>query len=241
MLKIKLFKKIPYVLLCLSFVGLLSVQVYSESQTVSGTIASAIITQARYYLNEPTAVLWADDELLVWLNEGMVDIAARTQCLVGTERIDLVANQYNYSLNSTNINYKALDIVYLEPSGSDFSWKGLKKGNPRSVGHVSASGVPSYWYESGSVIAIYPTLSAITTNKVDIYFAKRPATVASGAALTIPAQYDNALIKYVAARAWYKDGQFAKGGRLMAEYLEQLDRFRVDYAEQPITSSDAIK
>ncbi|KKL81908.1 hypothetical protein LCGC14_1990070, partial [marine sediment metagenome] len=43
--------------------------------------------------------------------------------------------------------------------------------------------------------------------------------------------YDRALTLYVVSQAFYKDRQYAKAGRLMAEYLTELDRYRQDFNE----------
>ena len=217
-----------------------SFSIWSQSQRTSSTTAATIITNARYYLNEPTAVLWSDAELLVWVNEGSTDIAARTHSMVAIDNISLVANQIEYTIEepSTNLYSGILAVIYINPSSVRV---GLIKSNPRSIGHSSASGIPTYWYEIGDKIGIYPKLSTVTTNSIDVYYVERPASVSSGTNILIPAQYDNALIKYVASRAWLKDGQFAKSNRLHAEYLEELDRYRVDYAEQPLTTPEAIK
>lgn len=47
--------------------------------------------------------------------------------------------------------------------------------------------------------------------------------------IPIPACYDRALTLYVAAQGFYKDSQFTKASRFIAEYLAELDRFRADF------------
>ncbi len=64
------------ILLILFFAGLC----FAGSQQTSSTLASAIITNARYYLNEDSGdanEFFDDTELLRWVNDGMKDLAAK--------------------------------------------------------------------------------------------------------------------------------------------------------------------
>jgi len=217
----------------------ISGMVYAGSQQTSSTPASTIIINARYYLNEPTEVFWSDDELLVWLNKGTLDIATRTKCLESWESVSLAADTVEYTLSDSYI--AITDVVYSDASDA---LKGLIKSNPSSVGHESAVGEPSYWYSAGNKLGIFPSLAAIdgtTAETVRAYYVTRPTDVTSGQNVLVPAHYDHALTLYIAARAWYKDGQFAKGNRLMAEYYEELDRFRLDYNEQIKQAKESVK
>ena len=213
--------------------------VYGGSQQTSSTAASTIVTNARYYLNEPSAVFWADAELLVWLNQGSVDIVARTKCLASVETVTLATDTIEYTLSA---NYLAVtDVVYVNTLST---WTGLIRSNPSSIAHGGAEGNPVYWYEAGSRLGMYPAMAAInaaTGETARAYYVARPVAVTLGENVLVPAHYDHALTLYVAARAWYKDGQFAKAGRLMAEYYEELDRFRLDYNEQIRIPKEAVK
>jgi len=229
-------KTILYAALAIFFVAGL---VYAGSQQTSSTTASTILTNARYYLNEPSAVFWSDAELLVWLNQGTLDIVTRTKCLESWESVSLAADTIEYTLSD---NYLAItDVVYSDASDT---LKGLIKSNPSSVGHESAVGEPSYWYSAGNKLGIFPSLAAIdgtTPETVRAYYVTRPTDITSAQNVLVPAHYDHALTLYVVARAWYKDGQLAKGNRLMAEYYEQLDRFRLDYNEQIKQPKESVK
>jgi len=69
---------------------------FGGSQQTSSTAASTIIVNARYYLNESSASFWSDTELLVWVNQGTMDIVGRTRCLENSEAVSLLANTVEY-------------------------------------------------------------------------------------------------------------------------------------------------
>lgn len=210
---------------------------FAGSQQTSSTLASAIIINARYYLNEPTAVFWGDAELLIWLNQGTMDIVARNKAMETSESVTLADSTIEYSLSNAYLGIT--DVVFINASSVS---KGLIKSNPSSVGHESAVGEPVYWYEKGNKLGIFPVLSSgATSTSVTVYTITRPTAVTSGQSILLPAHYEHALTLYIAARAWYKDGQFAKGGRMMAEYYEELDRFRIDFNEQIKLPKESVK
>ena len=210
---------------------LLPTLAWAASQQTSSTLASTIITNARYYLNESSAVMWSDAELLVHVNSGTMDIVTRTHCLDGSENEPLSVGQSNYALTD---DYLFIYAVVLDDE------KGLLHGNLQSIGHLRSEGEPAYWCQSGDKVIVYPTPDSAGSS-IDVYTVTRPASVASSAAVLVPACYDRALTLYVAAQAFYKDGKFAKAGRLMAEYLAELDRFRSDFVVIPKEPIDIIR
>ena len=219
-----MFKKLTVFIVVL----LLSVQVYAGSQQTSSTLASAIIVNARQYLNEPTATFWTDAEMLVWLNNGMVDIVNRSHCFETTEDINLVADQVEYSITETYVVVKAVQYV-----DSDSAERGLLPGKPSDVGVIENVSQPVYWYDWGGKIGIYPVLSSVTTEKVTLYLVERPVAIAAGVAVTTPAIYDTALTLYIVAQAWAKDRQMNKHAGTMQLYHAELDRYRQDLLVAP--------
>lgn len=83
---------------------------FAGNQTTSSTTGTALIAQARYYLNEATAAFWTEAELLRWLNDGMVDIVSRTHCLESIESKTLALQATTYPLTSTFLAVK--NVVY---------------------------------------------------------------------------------------------------------------------------------
>lgn len=339
-------------LLCTILLLIFTVSVFAGSQGTSTTPASTIITYARWYLNETAESFWEDDELLIWVNQGTMDIVARTRCLEGTEDVTLIANTAEYTLTGPYI--AVTTVIYNNlPAGTK---KGLIRKNPQSILH-SRDNEPSFWYDWAGKIGIIPVpkiitdanlaigstttavytgaisyyindkvytkaavaagtapgddvvpqskygavaldmgadgtidaveaygnvvgyttavlavsalppvakghirLGTVTATKSDgtfvfgttalnaanttvayldsiptvtVYFVSTPSAVAIGADVLVPAIYDRALTLYVASQALFKEGQYAKAGRLMAEYLAELDRYRMDFIDVP--------
>jgi hypothetical protein len=213
----------------------------ARSQITSSTAASVIITNARDYLNEPSEILWSDDDLLVHVNSGIYDIIQRTHCLENSTSINMVANQHEYDFSGTD--YVAIKaVVYVDTSGIE---KGLIRKNVQGIGHsVKATGTPTYYYEWNSYVGIYPVLASISdpVETITVYYVDRPTKLASTAAnITVPAIYDRALTLYVVAEAWKKDGQFAKSRYFMTEYLAELERYRQDFNDKPKEDRSIVK
>lgn len=214
------------VLLCL-----LPAWLYSGSQTVSSTLASTIITQVRYYLNESSATFWADAELLVFLNDGTLNIVARTHCLEDTEDVTLVTDTTSYALSDPFIIIK--HAIYNSATA-------LKKGSIDDMGRVVGStsrdalGYPEYWAQWESNIIVYPKPdSDASGNVVTVYVVDRPTAVVAGANVLVPAQYDKALVYYIVGQALKKDGRLALAAAYIAEYMAECDRYRTDFSTQP--------
>lgn len=145
-------KRIKTVAVCLTLPLLLPLFVFAASQTTSGALASAIITQARFYLNEPSEVRWDNDALLQWVNDGTMDIVARSHCLEAVETEVLVENQLAYALADSFIAIRT--VVYDKGTGDE---KGLLRGNLQSLGHVEEAGEPIYWFQDQNNVVIYPS------------------------------------------------------------------------------------
>ncbi len=212
------------VFLILSFVG-----PAVGSQSTSSTAASTIITNARFYINEASANFWSDAELLVYLNDGMVDIATRARCLEDTETISLVADQVEYAPTST-----FLAITAVQYSGTTYT-KGLLPGSPKEVGlsvGEDSVGEPTYWYEWNDRVGAYPPLSSVTTEAIVLYAISLPSTLTADQNVTTPAIFDRVLTLYIAAQALYKDKKFGQAGRYMAEDMEEIERFRADFYDR---------
>ena len=122
---------------------------FAGSQQTSTTLASVIITNARMYLNDTTTTYFhSDAEMLVYLNNGTMDIVARTHCLEAIEAETLVADTMAYALGDAFIVIKA--VVYDDV-------KALRKGSIESLGDVlGTTGEPVYWTQWGSSVLVYP-------------------------------------------------------------------------------------
>jgi len=214
-------------LIVLSSVLIWSSWCFAASQQTSSTAASTIINRAESLVNDSDNDLSSAAEMLVWLNDGMVDIVSRTHCLEATESIALATSTVEYTVTSTYLTVKA--VLYVD---SDSKTWALKKGSPSSVGQNTAVTIPTYWYEWGGKVGVYPTITR-TTETITVYYITRPEAIVSTDSITIPAIYDNALTLYVAAQAHFKDRQTGRYAQLMGLYLQELARLKSELTDQP--------
>ena len=207
---------------------LLCATAFASTQQTSSTAASTIIDNARSLAADTESDVSSTAEMLVWLNDGMIDIVTRTHCLEATESINLATSTLEYTITSTYVTVKA--VIYVDASGNRWA---LKKGSPSSVGQNTAADAPMYWYDWGGKIGVYPTITR-TTETITVYYVTRPTAIASSGSVTTPALYDTALTYYIAAHALLKDRQTGRYAQLMGLYLQELARIRGDLTEQPV-------
>lgn len=229
------------ILIC--FLILLPVFAWAGSQQTSSTAASTIITNARSMINQDAVSgvtpLCTDAMMLVWVNDGTMDIASRTKCLEDMETVSLISGTTEYALSNAYIEIK--DVIYVNES---VKRQGLIRGNPTHVGHQKPGAYPKYYYESDGKIGAYPvlaTVSGVTPEVLHVYLVERPSGVTSAETVLVPAYYDKALTFYVAAQASLRDGQTAKYGTLMVIYEKELDRYRIDYSEKPKEGDEVVR
>ena len=124
-------KRFLYLIICVFvFAGLAS----GASQQTSSTTAATIVDRAEVWLNDTDNGFWQPGELLQWLNEGMVDIVSRSQCLQETEDISLTSNTLEYSVTSTYLTVKA--IMYVDEKvtngtmEADSNWTAVAGASP---------------------------------------------------------------------------------------------------------------
>jgi hypothetical protein len=205
--------------------------------TASGQTAQNLIDRARVFLDETTAVRWSDTQLLRFLNDGLIDLCAKSLCYQGTESVALVANTFEYTPTTS---YIAVVHVVCNPA-SGTGW-GLIKSNVRSRGTVGQEfDVPKYWYEFGGKVGIFPAYASVTTQTATVYFAKQPAVLVLATAVPTPAIFDKALVYYIASQGYLMDHRPAEAGNYMALYAQELDRFRQDFVGSDDKSTDPVR
>ena len=200
---------------------------FAGPQTTSTTTAEDIVSQVRVYLDEPTAVMWDNQDLLRLVNDGMVDISVKAKCYQARETISLTANTIEYTPTSDYIGIIAVHLN--QATGGTIK---LTPGTVSSVGAIPVSGTtarPSYWYEFGGKIGVYPAYTAVTTQTVTVFMARRPADIGYYSDVRTPAVFDRALVYYVVAQALMIDDRFTAANNYMTMYLGEIDRYRKDF------------
>jgi len=236
-LKLKCHKHIErFFIIILSLFFLASIT-WAGSQQASTTLASTIITNARAYLNEESTadtLFWSDAELLVWLNDGLVDLVTRSRCLEATEEVTLVSGTLEYSLSNAYIGITG--AIYSDGS----AYKALRMGDIREAGHAESDSGPEFWYEWNGKVGIYPIATSTTAgDTVAFYLIERPTAITAATAVPTPAYYDHILTMYIVAQAYMKDTKVDMAASWIGEYYKAIDRFRADYTHHTKTADEA--
>ena len=226
------------ILIVLLLVSLVSMpcMVLAGPVTASATLASTIITNARSYLNEDSTTFCSDARLLVWLNDGVTDIASRSLCTEASESIDLVNATAEYAPTADYVTIVA--VIYTD---SDSAKWALKRSNIRSIGEAFQSTTPAYFYDFAGKVGVFPALASRTSETITVYMVTRPAAVASGAAITIPAIYDRALTYYIVAQAFIRDNKLNSAKGMLAQYQAEIDRFRGDLSGATKETAEPVR
>lgn len=227
------------------------------SQQTSSTLASTIITNVRYYLADSSQVFWTDAELLVWLNDGIMDVIARSKCREVTESLPLAIGVYEYPIGENYIGVKQVVLIDT-PTASQTA---LKHSNPEHFGRTEGIGQPTHWYEWSHSVVVYPAITTLdsddyvvwqdtddvewtdttevkwmnlTEGKIDlaVYLVKRELAIDTTDTIPLPAAYDVPLILYVYAQGLLKDSQPQRAAWVLAKYEKMLERFEYDFTIQ---------
>jgi hypothetical protein len=222
--------------LILALILLLPLSAFASSQQNSTTSAEDFISDVRSYLNDTTETFWSNDELLEWINDGLVDIAANSRAMQSFEDLATVQDQIEYTVTS---DYIGIDGVLWTNSTS---YKALERKDPFNpndgIGRVQDVGEPVFFAEYGGKVLAWPVSDADDAgNTLRVFYTQRPDDVTTADNLPTPAIYDKALKLYVVAQAMRKDLKHATAAALMTEYAAELDRFRADY----ITPKEAVE
>jgi hypothetical protein len=205
--------------------------------TASGAAASDLLSRARVFLDEATAVRWTDAQLLRFLNDGLMDLCAKAQCYQGTESITLGANTVEYTPTTSYIS--VVHVICNPATGT--GW-GLQKANVRSRGTVGQeSDVPKYWYEFGGKIGIFPAYTTVTTQTATAYLAKRPSVLLAATAIPTPAVFDKALVYYVASQGYLLDRRIVESNNYFILYSQEIDRFRKDFVGSDAQTTEPVR
>ena len=207
----------------------MSYLVLSGSDSLSTITASKMIVWIIDNLNEAVGRFWTDEMLLRWINAGIRDIAVKTLCNGSDESITLAADTLEYDLTDSS-NAALVAAVY-------DNRKGIKKGHPGKVGYVHDVGEPEYFYYWNGKVGFYPVPlvgSAAIGKSIKLYLANLPDYINLTDTIPLPKNYEQPLVNFVTAEAWYRDQQDIRADKRKAMYEAEIDRYRIDFHEPEV-------
>lgn len=208
-----------------------------------------IRTKVRERLNEPSARFFSDVQLTNWINEGAGDIARRTETLLTSGTVSLIANQQQYAapVDVQRIHRMEAEMTgdtrvhvleYRDFNNMDEVWWARQKD---TVGHH-----PYYYtlwgFPPSLTITVYPTPD--TNGTLRIFYYKTPTVaVADGDTIQVPGGWEDLVVDYAEFHALRtaRDGRWQEAKQLYEQkVMDMFERTR-RWTDGPglVTSHDA--
>jgi hypothetical protein len=189
------------------------------------TLLSSIITNARYTLDESTAVFWSDAELLVYAIDGVRDLWRAILDLNQGHFVVIDDSNVSLAANSSSLDGVPTDVFRVETlelrdlttagvvQGTTFEPRRLNDADfqsARSLGAVDAGGQQIFYslLNAGAPIGA-PTIEIApqVTSAIDLrlVYTKSLGTLTSGDNNPIPGDSDHAIQAWVVAHALAKE------------------------------------
>ena len=188
-----------------------------------------------------------DTDLLSLLNDGALDIARRTECLLSYADQDVNDAQQEYDLPTDCI--KVLSVYY----GGTGEWEKLPEvtteylANELGVDWLNDTGETTAYYKRANKIGLYkiPTSAEAGTSFLRIYHIEKPDALSTGSDVPLNGQtqlypYHELLVIYAMYQAKKVMGKWEQAKVIEAEYLgkcmeAKIELQKLDDFMQPIT------
>lgn len=192
-----------------------------------------ILRMARDRLDDPPAESpsFSDPELIRWMNEGMIDIARRAECLSTTDTVAVTAADGEYTGPTDIVRIYRVEFIdgddqrfvleYRQPNQMDVVW-----GSHQTI---TQSAVPQFYttwgFPPSLTIQLAPVPSQNGTLKV--YYHRLPTELAedgsaAGTSVDMPNGWENLIVDYMVARAFLRDRATDYYQLAQQEYLEHV-------------------
>lgn len=208
-----------------------------------GTALAAVRTR----LDESTATSWTDPEIRAWINEGVADIARRTESIQKSATISVVAGQQEYSDLPTNLlRLNRVEFISAGASGQvshlelrelnalDSTWYGGKQTSSGRPIYCGLSGYPPYLQ-----LTLYP-IPAESGATIKVYYYASPAALpvdgsGDGIALDLPTGWDDLVYEYATYLAQRRDAtpSWQDTKRIYEEHLGDMLAMTERWHDQP--------
>lgn len=203
-----------------------------------------MLYELRARIDEPVENRWKDRELRTWINEGLREVATRTECLRDTASIAVVAGTQSYTMPTDIVREHNVEF---DPTGSQQTFT-LERRDYRAMqqwwgSYQTTSGyAPSFyttWGFPGDMqVIIYPVPSVDGT--LTVFYYRLPALLsvfgdADGTAVEVPEGWESVVLDWAEQKAYFKDRRPQDAG--IAK--ERFDQGLSALAETAIRYSDA--
>jgi hypothetical protein len=216
-------------------------------------------TDAREILNETTASFFTDAELNIFAGDALVDISVRTQCNQDWRTDITTASRTVPEASSGLLLLETGDFLLMEDgsyiseeshpilkmSYLTYGLNGLRRMVEKQMGHIGKASsyptiVPTRWWERSTAVGIEPMPTTAYT--IQLYVATIPDQWTSDSSVAIlPLPFQHLILPYVLIRAYLKDSQHFKAGRLYDLYIKDIKQLTEQYTQEVVESRESYK
>lgn len=218
------------------------------------TMATALAA-VRTRLDEMTATSWTDAEIRAWINEGVADIARRTESIQKSATINVVAGTQNYtSLPADLLRLNRVEFISAGAQGQvthlelrelnalDSTWYGGKQASSGRPLYCGISGYPPVLQ-----LTLYP-IPAENDATLRVYYYASPTPIATNgtadsSTLDLPTGWDDLVYEYATYLAQRRDASpsWQDTKRIYEEHLGDMLAMTERWHDQPgFISNDAF-
>lgn len=176
------------------------------------TTLAELRTDLRARLDEATPTFWDDVDLDRWLNEGVREVARRTEALLTNENINIVVGAADYILPDDVIRVYRVEyrpdttrvhpLEYRELHSLDNVW-GVYRGQQAEPRFFTLWGVTPTL-----TMTVYPTPDRSVTNGFKLFYYRMPAAMTTGTStVDLPEGWQELPVLYAEYVALRKDKQ----------------------------------
>jgi hypothetical protein len=156
-------------------------------------------------------------DIIRWINDAQVDIVKDNENLLQANgTADIVVSTGTYTLPSdiyrlAGLQYQGFKLKSLTRNEFDEYVNGY--ASPANL-NPYGPGTPEYFTIWNNIIKLFPIPDTSITGGLIIYYTKRPSAITTTAdALSIPAEYHNAIVNYCLSQAYELDENYDAADR----------------------------
>jgi hypothetical protein len=191
-------------------------------------LVDALLDRATVLLQDPTHVRWPLPELVQWLNDGQLEIAAtKPNAFVRNEKLRLVPGTKQILPDDA---VSLIDIVRNAGTTGDIVGNSIRLVSREILDtqipnwHTTAlenAVVKHYVYSTldPKTFYVYPPQPAVGFGYVEAIYVAAPTDAELGGLITLDSIYAPALLNYVMFRAYSKDAEYAANAEQAKAYL----------------------
>lgn len=181
-----------------------------------------ITTSVQRQFGDESGVQITTTDILRWINQAMIDIARKTDCVQDHKEASITSGDKSYGLpgdfiNVRNVTYNGSPLRPTTMEIANIMWP------QRDTIGGSSSGDPEWYYIWGNVLYLYPTPASSGSGNLDIYYSRLPTVVANPTDTPeIPVGFHEDIERYCLAKAKELDDQLDEAAAIRKDYTDRV-------------------